>query len=244
MKTAVFLLAGRGSRLNRYTEIIPKCLVEVSGKPILHRMLEILEKKGVKKIVLVVGYRWEEIYKSVGDNWNGMSIQYVNNVDWEKTNNIVSFYMAKDVLQEDFLLLEGDIVVAPNALDSFIAGKNQMAVSAFKPFMDGTVVTYAPNKVVDKIYLKSDFTPELDLERTYKTVNIYSLNNNDFHCHIVPELENIINSGRVNAYYEQAFAYLVNTGKIQFEAIDYSNLDWFEIDNEKDLEIAESIFKN
>ncbi|HDP55049.1 MAG TPA: hypothetical protein ENN24_05125 [Bacteroidetes bacterium] len=79
MNTAVFLLAGRGSRLNRYTEIIPKCLVEVSGRPILERMLDILLKIGVRKVILVVGYRYKDIYHFVGGNWKGIDIEYVNN---------------------------------------------------------------------------------------------------------------------------------------------------------------------
>ncbi len=243
MNTAVFLLAGRGSRLKRYTEVIPKCLVEVSGKPILHRMLELLLKKGIKRVILVVGYRWEEIFKSIGDNWQGMEIQYVNNIDWEKTNNIVSFYMAKDIIDEDFLLLEGDIVVAPNALDHFQVGRNQMAVSAFMPFMDGTVVTFdKSHMLVDRIYLKTDYSLIKRMDETYKTVNIYTIKHSDFINLVIPELKKIIDSGKVNSYYEQAFATLVNSGSMQFEAIDYSNLKWFEIDNEEDLEMAEKIF--
>ena len=242
MNTALFLLAGRGSRLNRYTEIIPKCLVEVTGKPILHRMLDKLVKTGVKKVIFVVGYRWEDIKNSIGDSWEGMEIQYINNTDWDKTNNIVSFYMAKDVIDDDFLLLEGDIVVDENALDSFVAGKNQMAVSAYKSFMDGTVVTVGENNAIENVYLKSDIDDSLDIFSTYKTVNIYSINKNDFHNYIVPEFEKIIDSGKVNSYYEQAFALLVNNGQIKFDAIDYSNLKWYEVDNEKDLEEAEKLF--
>ena len=66
MKLAVFLLAGRGSRLGPYGDHLPKCLLEVSGIPILHRMLGNLKKQGLKKAILVVGFLWEEIYKSVG----------------------------------------------------------------------------------------------------------------------------------------------------------------------------------
>jgi len=243
MNTAVFLLAGRGGRLSRYTEIIPKCLVEVQGKPILHRMLELLKKKGIKQLIFVVGYKWEEIQKSVGFNWDGMEVHYVNNTDWEKTNNIVSFYMAKDLITEDFLLIEGDIVIAPYALDQFESGKNQMAVSAYEPFMDGTVVAMDKDLNVERIYLKSDFNSSLKLDKLFKTVNIYSLKHTDFCNLIVPELKKIIDSGKVNAYYEQAFTFLANNGKMKFVGIDYSDLKWFEIDNEIDLKMAEEIFK-
>jgi choline kinase len=242
MELAVFLLAGRGSRLNRYTEIIPKCLVEVSGKPILHRMLEILLKKGIKKAIFVVGYKWENIFESVGENWKGIEIQYVNNTDWAKTNNIVSFYMAKDAIGEDFLLIEGDIIIAQNALEPFRSGQNQMAVSLFEPFMDGTVVSINKNHKIERIYLKSDINSSINLAETFKTVNIYGLKNDDFQKFVVPAFKDIIDSGKVNSYYEQAFAQLVNSGLIKFDAVDYSNLKWYEVDNEQDLEEAERIF--
>ena len=242
MNTAVFLLAGRGSRLNRYTEIIPKCLVEVSGRPILERMLDILLKIGVRKVILVVGYRYEDIYRFVGNNWKGIDIEYVNNENWEKTNNIVSFYMAKDLITDNFLLIEGDILIDDHALDQFIDGKNQMAVSAYKPFMDGTVVTKSSSNKIERIVLKSDIDSSIKLEETYKTVNIYGVNKQTFHNHIAPELKRIIDSGKVNSYYEQAFAKLVNAGEVNFEAVDYSNLKWYEVDNEEDLIEAEKIF--
>lgn len=244
MNLAVFLLAGRGSRLNKYTEIIPKCMVEVSGKPILHRMLSILLRIGVKKVILVVGYRWEDIYESVGDNWNGIDIQYVNNHEWATTNNIVSFYMAKDLINEDFLLIEGDVIIAQEALDKFISGKNQMAVSEYKSHLDGTVVTLTKNTLVDQMYMKSDIDSTLNLHETYKTVNIYSINNKDFHDLVVPVFERKIKNGKVNIYYEQAFADLLNSRKMEFEAIDYSNYKWYEVDNEEDLKKAEELFPN
>jgi choline kinase len=168
MNTAVFLLAGRGSRLNRYTEIIPKCLVEVSGRPILERMLDILLKIGVRKVILVVGYRYEDIYRFVGNNWKGIDIEYVNNENWEKTNNIVSFYMAKDLITDNFLLIEGDILIDDHALDQFIDGKNQMAVSAYKPFMDGTVVTKSSSNKIERIVLNRILIHQLNLRKPIK----------------------------------------------------------------------------
>lgn len=242
MNLAVFLLAGRGSRLEKYTEIIPKCLVEVSGTPILHRMLDILVNRNIRKVILVVGYRWEDIFNSVGDNWKGIEIQYVINHNWSKTNNIVSFYLAKEHIKDNFLLIEGDVVISQNALNEFCNGGNQMAVSKYQSNLDGTVVTLNDNKLVEHIYLKTDINANLDLNTTYKTVNIYNFNYQNFLDLIIPAFESIINKGEVNAYYEQALANLVNNKKIDFEVVDYSNTKWYEIDNEQDLQIAETLF--
>jgi choline kinase len=242
MQLAVFLLAGRGSRLGDHCSEIPKCLIKVSGKPILHQMLDKLHEKKIKKAVLVVGYLREEIRKSVGVRWKGIEIEYVVNEDWESTNNIVSLYRAKDYIKEGFYLIEGDIVVDDGALDLFSGYENQMAVSRFRPFMDGTVVTHVNNEV-EKIYLKYATDRPRDLDLLFKTVNIYTLTYDDFYSAILLELERIIESGATNVYYEQAFANLVNSGVIRFKVVDFSAIRWAEVDNIEDLCLAEKLFK-
>lgn len=242
MKLAVFLLAGRGSRLGDHCAEIPKCLIEVNGKPILHQMLDNLHEKQVEKAVLVVGYLWGEIEKSVGHKWKGMNIEYVINEDWESTNNIVSLYRAKDYIDEGFYLIEGDIIIENGALNLFSGNKNQMAVSRFQTFMDGTVITQE-NSIVKRIYLKSVPDRPNDLDILFKTVNIYTLSYSDFQMSILDELERIIESGATNVYYEQAFANLVNTGVIQFGVVDFSEIKWAEVDNIEDLRMAEELFR-
>lgn len=242
MQLAVFLLAGRGSRLGDHCAEIPKCLIEVNGEPILHRMLDQLDKKKIKRAVLVVGYLWEEIKQSVGEKWKGLDIEYVVNEDWESTNNIVSLYRAKDHIKESFYLIEGDIVVDEGAFDLFSGDENQMVVSRFQPFMDGTVVTIS-GKEVDTIFLKTSPGRPSNTDRLYKTVNIYALKSHDFQSVILEELARIIESGETNVYYEQAFANLVNAGLLRFAVVDFSTLRWAEVDNIEDLRLAEQLFK-
>jgi choline kinase len=242
MQLAVFLLAGRGRRLGDHCAEMPKCLVEVNGEPILHRMLDQLDEKNVKRAVLVVGYLWEEIKKSVGERWKGIGIEYVVNEDWESTNNIVSLYRAKHHIKEGFYLIEGDIVMDDEALDLFSGHENQMAVSRFQPFMDGTVVTINGNEA-EKIFLKTTAGRPSNPDLLYKTVNIYTLTHHDFQSTILDELARIIEGGETNVYYEQAFANLVNSGLLRFGIVDFSEIRWAEVDNIDDLRLAEQLFR-
>lgn len=242
MQLAVFLLAGRGSRLGDHCAEIPKCLIKVNEKPILHQMLDELKERKIKRAILVVGYLWEEIQKSVGKSWKGIELVYVVNEDWESTNNIVSLYRARDHINEGFYLIEGDIILENGALNLFSGTENQMAVSQFKSFMDGTVITHTDNEV-GKIYLKSAPDRPGNHDLLYKTVNIYTLTYQDFRSSVLDELERIINSGETNVYYEQAFANLVNSGTIQFKIVDFSNIRWAEVDDIEDLRLAEKLFE-
>ena len=62
---AVYLVAGRGSRLGNMTEETPKCLISINKEPLLTRSLIQISALGVKKVILVVGYKSDVIKKDI-----------------------------------------------------------------------------------------------------------------------------------------------------------------------------------
>lgn len=241
IKTAVLLLAGRGSRLEELTDNKPKCLIEVNEKPILHRILDELAHLEIEKCVLVVGYLYQQIIDYVGEFWQNMQIEYVINDDWNNSNNVVSLYMALDKIEHNFLLLEGDIVVSEKALKHF-SELNMLALDRYRDYMDGTVVDLDEKQEVKKFYLKSTPGRPENLSGFFKTVNIYGFSKKDFFTFIKPRLKQIIDSKQLDAYYELAFAQAVNFGDITLKAVDFHHLKWAEIDDQKDLQYAEKLF--
>ena len=89
-KRAILLLAGRGRRLGRLTADRPKCMVQVAGVPILERALRTLGRVGVSELVLVVGYRQDQIRKSIGTTFENMDVRYVSNELHAETNTAYS----------------------------------------------------------------------------------------------------------------------------------------------------------
>ncbi|RQH01452.1 nucleotidyltransferase family protein [Natrarchaeobius oligotrophus] len=73
---ALVFAAGRGSRLRPYTDEMPKPLLEVGDEPILGRCLRTVAAAGVDEIVVVVGYRREEVVDAMGESVDGVSITY------------------------------------------------------------------------------------------------------------------------------------------------------------------------
>ena len=67
IKQGVILCGGLGTRLGKITKQLPKPMVDVSGKPFLEHLLIQLKKNGIKKVLLLVGYRSEVIKKYFGD---------------------------------------------------------------------------------------------------------------------------------------------------------------------------------
>ena len=113
---AIILAAGMGTRLRPITRTIPKCLVQVNSKPILEHQLDSLLLAGVREVVLVVGHLAELLSEKYGTSYGGMNIHYVENRIYDRTNNIYSLWLARQHLNSQVLLLEGDLVFEPELL--------------------------------------------------------------------------------------------------------------------------------
>ena len=236
-KQAVVLLAGAGSRLGIYTEKIPKCMVEVAGEPLLLRLLNQLDKLPTEEAILVVGFKADIIRDAVGNSFGNLAITYVENEEWETTNNVVSLALATDLLGKEFLLLEGDLFFADGVLDRLL-GHNQMAVDRFRDGMDGTVVTTASDNLVEKFYLKTTPNRPEDISKLYKTVNAYSFSLDSFFDKVLPQLNRLLQKGERNVYYEQAIADAVDGGSLALKCVQYNESEWCEIDTAEDLQQA------
>ena len=209
----------------------------------MHSMLDKLERSGVKKTILVIGYLGDKISKSTGQSWGSMEIIYVENKIWETTNNIYSLFLANKLIDQDFYLLEGDIIISDKAFSLLNGRPDFMAVSKWEERLDGTMVELEA-AMVEKFFLKKDLDKTLNIKSLFKTVNIYGLSVDNYKALIQPEMERLINSGETGLYYEKAFANLANSGKLKFRAVDFSFCKWAEVDNETDLEYARNLFND
>lgn len=101
--------AGRGLRLYPFSKLIPKALIEIGGKPILQRNIEILrDELGTKKIYIIIGHMGETIKNRFGNGSNlGIEIKYIGCKDISAglANGI---YLAKDYIKSNFVVILGD----------------------------------------------------------------------------------------------------------------------------------------
>ena len=103
---AVIIGAGRGSRLHHQTDVIPKTLVEVMGRPMLDWILEALAEGGFerKDVVFICGYAEHVVRQRYPD------LTYVRNADWMNNNILLSLLCAREHLGEGFVSTYSDIV--------------------------------------------------------------------------------------------------------------------------------------
>jgi len=122
MKQAVILAAGEGQRLRPFTATKPKAMLSIAGKPILQYVVESLAQNGIRNIVLVVGYRREQVFDYMGSGERfGVDITYITQERQLGTAHALA--QAKAVAESEFLVLPGDNLIEADAITQFVAVK-------------------------------------------------------------------------------------------------------------------------
>ena len=237
--TALLLAAGIGSRLYPLTRNEPKCLTIVNAMSILERLISCLNQHGFKRLVVITGHLENHIRDFLGNQAGDIKIDYVFSPLYKTTNNIYSLWMAREIINEPFLLLESDLVFDESLLDDMLY-PDRIAVAKMQPWMDGTCVTINQSQEVKAFWAGNAYSFGAI---KYKTVNIYSISLNSWHC-IVKKLDQHISEGKVNDYYETVFAEMIADGSLFFKIVSFDGKPWYEIDTIEDLAEAEKLFSS
>lgn len=119
---AIILCAGQGKRLMPLTERVPKCLVAVDGdRPILELQLEALAGCGVSKASILVGFGAEHVESLLArKRFPGLETETLYNPFFAITDNLVTCWVARGAMTEDFVLLNGDTIFEPRVLEQLL----------------------------------------------------------------------------------------------------------------------------
>lgn len=241
---AIILAAGMGKRLKELTHNNTKCMVKVNGVTMIERMLRQLERHNLSKIILVVGYKADELKNYISTLNITTPIIYVDNPIYDKTNNIYSLSLAKNYLKkEDTLLFESDLIFEDSVIDTLLNdSRDTLAlVDKYESWMDGTCVKLTDSDDIESFVPKKNFKFE-EINQYYKTVNIYKFSKSFSKNIYVPFLEAYQMALGKNEYYEQVLRVIVMLDNPKIKAKRLSGELWYEIDDIQDLDIAESIF--
>jgi 1L-myo-inositol 1-phosphate cytidylyltransferase len=108
----LILAAGNGTRIRSVSGGLPKPLVDFRGKPILEHIILRAHRAGIDRFVIVVGYRSDLIRRWFDGRSLGVSVTFVENPDYHKSNGI-SALKARNEIHENFLLLMADHLFEP-----------------------------------------------------------------------------------------------------------------------------------
>jgi len=241
---ALILAAGTGSRLGKYTKENTKCMLEINGKTLIKHALDKINNVGITKLILVVGYKKDNLISHVGTKYKNVLIEYVENPIYNKTNNIYSLFLAKDQLaQDDTLLLESDLIFDEEILRSALNSdhKSLAAVDKYQSWMDGTAITIGQDNAITGFYTKQSFRFQ-DVCDYYKTVNIYKFSKFFSNNVYIPFLEAYSKAMGDNEYYESVLRVVTMLEGQELKAMPLNGEKWYEIDDVQDKDNAEVIF--
>lgn len=125
---AILLAAGRGTRIARNVEMIPKSTLPVDGKPLIRRSVELLQAEGMECVVCT-GYKEERIREALA----GLGpVKYYFNPFWNITNSIASFWFARQEMNDDILVLNADVFFSKEILEQIMADERDPVMAIDK----------------------------------------------------------------------------------------------------------------
>lgn len=231
MRTAVIMAAGLGTRFGAKTEKIPKAFIEVSGKSMIIRSIEILIDCGIKRIIIGTGYK-KEYFEELKEKYP--QIECCFSKDYAKTNSMYTLYNLQEVIgNDDFILLESDLVFEKKAIISLMKNKHEniMLITPVMKFQDQYYVEYDENG-----NLKDCSTDKTAIDPNGELVGIHKLSNK-FYNLMCEEYSKIIHDKPKLGYEYQLL--FMSQQILPLFVLKEDNLIWYEIDDEDDLNYAE-----
>lgn len=156
---AVILAAGLGKRLLPVTEVVPKPLVPLNGKPIVSHTLENLPPE-VTEVIFVIGYKGHMLRDTFGASVRGRPVTYVVQEEPHGTGHAVK--QAAPLIHERFLLLYGDDVYGADGLQRLVRHDWALLVRRVeRPERFGVVVLDGRGHVKRMIEKPTEFVSDL-----------------------------------------------------------------------------------
>lgn len=220
---AVILAAGTGSRLGRASEGLPKGLLQVGGRPLIHRQLDVLAEAGVSPVAVVVGHAADLVRESVGQG-----ADFVFNPRYKATNSLYSFLLTRGWVQGPVLILNSDVLFDPELLERLLkAGPDSLAFDSSSG--------YAPEHMKVRVSAGSvvGMSKELSREETAgENVGMLYLSERSAQA-VYARGEELVAAGREKAFLAEAVQEV-----LPLKAVDVAGIPWTEIDTPHDLERA------
>lgn len=227
---ALILNSGLGSRMGILTSEHPKCMTEISlRETILSRQLRLIAEAGIKEVVITTGYYDSVLVQYCASLELPLHFTFAKNPVYDQTNYIYSIYCAREYLDDDIILMHGDLVFECEVLDRVLSSPvSCMTVSSTQPLPEKDFKAQVKDSLVMKVGVDI-FNEAMEAQAFYK------LKKEDWKIWL-DKIIDFCETGRTKVYAENALNELNGTANIH--ALDVQNLLCAEIDNPEDLAVV------
>lgn len=241
IEKAIILSAGQGSRLLPLTADRPKCLIDFSGRTLLAWQIEMLSRCGVSQFHVVTGFMTDMVEAELESLKSaGRDIRVHFNPFFKVADNLGSCWIARDAMEGDFLILNGDTLISEDI------GKR---LQASKGWPITVTVDIKPNYDSDdmKVSLAGEQLLAIGKTLTAEQSHAESIGFLAFRGEGVELFREKVRAvmrtpAGVENWYLKVIDMLAPTGKVGICSI--AGLDWAEVDFLNDIEIATALTDN
>ena len=246
---AIILAAGMGTRLEPYTNQIPKGMLKLNGKSLLKWQIDALRDCDIKDITIVTGYRSNKIHFP--------NITYFKNEHFNSTNMNETLFCARKKLDNSVLISYSDIVYEKKIIQQILDFKGDFGIAVNSKWMEAYIGrkdhphSEAENAVIENgrvIEIRKNITKSTSNQILTEFLGLFKLSKkgsqvllekydklSKYHkdkFHNAPSLK--------NAYLTDMIQELIDSGYL-IEPI-FIEGKWYEIDTRQDLKKAEQFF--
>lgn len=225
---AILLAAGRGTRIARNVERVPKSTLPVGGVPLIRRSVELLQAEGLECVVCT-GYQEDKIRKALEGIEN---ITYCYNPFYDITNSIASLWFAKNQLDDDLLVLNADVFFSTEILQLVMDDSRSpvMAIDYtrieegdyfFNTSLDGRIEQYGKGLPLE--------------QRTCEYVGMAKIEKN-FLSQFISRMDEMIGQQKHQAWWENILYSFTDNHEQDVYTVDVDGMFWAEIDYFDDYE--------
>jgi len=222
---AILLAAGRGTRISRMVEAVPKSTLPINGVPLIRHTVELLASHGIECVVCV-GYQKDKVF----DALKGVDVKYCVNPFYNVTNSIASLWFAKENLDDDMIILNADVFFSSEILSMILDNPNDVVVAIDKSRIEVGDYFFATtdNGCISK------YGKDLPLEeRSCEYVGICKVEK-AFVPEFVNQLDKLVYDGQYQLWWENVLYSMTNDRNIY--TVDVDGNFWSEIDYFDDYE--------
>ena len=232
---ALILNSGLGSRMGELTKTHPKCMTEIApGETIVSRQLKMLCAAGVTEIVMTTGV-FEDVLREYCDGLGlPINITYVRNPICRETNYIYSIWCARKELEDEILLMHGDLVFEESVLRELMESpKSCMAVSSAVPLPEKDFKAVVVDGIIQKVGIEF-------FDSAVAAQPLYHLRKDDWLLWL-GKIREFCEAGNVKVYAENALNAL--DGACGIVPLDVGTRLCGEIDNPEDLAVIQNALR-
>ena len=229
MKALIFN-SGIGKRMLELTAHCPKSMVHLyNDETIFERQIRLLQEAGVKEVIITTG-PYPEMLKDICNKprYSNMHFEFPHNEIYDASNYIYSMYKAKDLLDDDILMMHGDLVFDRSLIPAMLkdSRKDLCLINKFKALPEkdfkGRIVDGCLREVGINIFDDDCFAFQPLYKLSKETIKAW-----------IDNVIKFVKNNNINVYAENALNEI--SGTLSIYPMSYSNHFIDEVDNKDDL---------